>query len=472
MKLLTNLKQLQHKKVLIMGLGTKDGGVGAAVFCHQHHCEITITDLQDKPALQSSIEKLKNFKISYHLGGHLVEDFIVADIVIRNPGIKRSHPLLKIAQSSGATIESPLGIFCALYKKPFVGITGTKGKSLTTHLVEHILLHSDIPAVAAGNNCRSPLRFMETTKKIILELSSWQLKEMGLHHRSPNLACWLNFFPDHQNYYADLDQYWEDKMQISKHQNNKDCLILPWSDQTFKHLNSNARTFYFDTNSKPNNFIEGVWINQSRIEINEQGRQFNLLNCKYLPPYLKTPHYLKLTLAAIACSYLAGVPPEKITRALTKFKGLPHRFETLYCSDNFSIINDSAATTPDSTLAAIKAVNQWPLILIAGGGGHKNLDYRKLSREIEKSVAVLILFNQDQTSPIIKNQQNYSHLKLIEVDDMEQAVGEGMSRLNKQKRGTLLLSPGCSGSPFFRDLFQRGELFKQNVTENIRLLQN
>ena len=372
--------------------------------------------------------------------------------------------------SSGAVIESPLGIFCALYKSPFVGITGTKGKSLTTHLVEHILLNSDLPAVAAGNNCRSPLRFMETKNKIILELSSWQLQEMGLHQRSPDLACWLNFFPDHRNYYANLDQYWEDKMQITLHQDSNDYLILPWSDHRFKQLNTAARKFYFG--NKPNKFIEGIWINKYQIDIYDQGRQFNLLDCKYLPSCLKIPHYIKLTLAAIACSYLAGVSPEKIAKALTKFKGLPHRFETLYCSKNFTIINDSAATTPDSTLAAIKAVNQKPLILIAGGGGHKNLDYRKLSQEIEKSVAVLILFNQDQTSPVIKNQQNYSNLELIQVDDMKQAVSEGMNILSKQKKGTLILSPGCSGAPFFQDLFQRGELFKQNVTENIKLLPN
>ncbi|RKZ05793.1 UDP-N-acetylmuramoyl-L-alanine--D-glutamate ligase, partial [Candidatus Fermentibacteria bacterium] len=229
MKLFRPSFDLRDKYILIMGLGTKDGGVGAALFARGRGARVTVTDLQDESVLGNAIAELAGLDIGFALGGHRIEDFKSADLVIRNPGIKRSNKYLVAASDAGAAVESPIGLFCELANRPWIGITGTKGKSFTTHLVSHLLRSAGVKTVAAGNNCVSPLRFVDDDSIYpVLELSSWQLSEMNLHEISPHIGCWLNFFADHMNWYNSMDDYRSDKESILRHQNPDDVIVLPF----------------------------------------------------------------------------------------------------------------------------------------------------------------------------------------------------------------------------------------------------
>ncbi|MEA3266470.1 MAG: UDP-N-acetylmuramoyl-L-alanine--D-glutamate ligase, partial [Candidatus Fermentibacteria bacterium] len=187
MRLFKKSDDLQGKNVLVMGLGTKDGGLGAALYACGHGAKVTVTDLQNESALKEALTELKDLNIRFVLRTHRESDFTDADLVIRNPGIKRSNRYLAAAAEANVPVESPVGIFSEKRETNWTGITGTKGKSFTTHLVSHILNTAGMKTVAAGNNCVSPLRFVDD-KNIypVLELSSWQLAEMDIHRKSPH----------------------------------------------------------------------------------------------------------------------------------------------------------------------------------------------------------------------------------------------------------------------------------------------
>ncbi len=459
MKLFKRGEDLQGKSVLIMGLGTKDGGVGAALFASRQGAKVTVTDIQDESALQEALAELKDLNIRFVLGTHKESDFTEADLVIRNPGIKRSNRYLTAAAEAGVPVESPIGIFSEKREPKWTGITGTKGKSFTTHLTSHILQSAGINAVAAGNNCVSPLRFVDDkTIYPVLELSSWQLAEMDLHRISPHIGCWLNFFPDHMNWYDSIEEYRYHKESIARHQQKKDIIILPLDDPVLSAIPGISQKYFFSSTLLPGNntgcCIQDGWI------IWKGEKTTKIIHRNSLPEHMAVPLHLDLIPPAVCCAVAAGVDKHKIASGIASFPGIPHRFQLAGKKGRITFINDSAATTPDSVIRAINSLNGKKLVLIAGGGGHKNLDYRPLAKLIRGKVHCTILLKDDPASiKLRKELENTKPSQLKTATDMQEAVEMGMSFLNPDEEGTLLLSPGCSGAPFFVDLFQRGEQF-------------
>jgi UDP-N-acetylmuramoylalanine--D-glutamate ligase len=418
----------------------------------------------DESGLGDSLAELAGTDIRFVLGGHSIEDFVKADLVIRNPGIKRSNRFLAAASDAGAAIESPIGLFCEIANRPWIGITGTKGKSFTTHLVSHILRSSGVKTVAAGNNCVSPLRFVdEDSIYPVLELSSWQLSEMNLHRKSPHIGCWLNFFADHMNWYSSMEEYRFDKESIARHQRPDDIIILPVDDPALSEIPGSSERYYFSSNHVPPDGTKGSFLEDGWLTWRDPG-VVRLTRVDTLPDHMAVPVHLDLITPAVCCAVAAGADPLRIEGAIATFPGIPHRYQFAGRYGKIRIINDSAATTPDSVIKALMNLDSGKIVLIAGGGGHKNLDYGPLASLIRARVHRVILFSDDPASARLRNAlkgMNKNRLSL--AGDMNEAVNIGISCLDPNEEGTLLLSPGCSGAPFFVDLFGRGDQFISNT---------
>ncbi len=443
-----------------MGLGTKDGGVGAALFALARGARVTVTDLLDESVLGDSLAELADMDIRFVLGGHSIEDFIKADLVIRNPGIKRSNRFLVAASDSDSAVDSPTGIFCEIVDRPWVGITGTKGKSFTTHLVSHILRFSGVKTIAAGNNCVSPLRFVDDDSIYpILELSSWQLSEMNLHRKSPHIGCWLNFFADHMNWYSSMEEYRFDKESIARHQSPGDIIVLPVDDPALSEIPGSSERYYFSSNHVPPDGTKGSFLEDGWLTWRDPG-VVRLTRVDTLPDHMAVPVHLDLITPAVCCAVAAGADPLRIAGGIATFPGIPHRYQFAGRYGKIRIINDSAATTPDSVIKAIMNLDSGKIVLIAGGGGHKNLDYGPLASLIRARVHRIILFSDDPASARLRNAlKGMNENRLSLAGDMNEAVNIGISCLDPNEEGTLLLSPGCSGAPLFVDLFERGDQF-------------
>jgi len=456
MNLFRSEDSIKDKNVLVMGLGTKDGGVGAALYSHSQGARVTVTDLLDASHLTDALAELEGLDIRFVLGCHRIDDFLSADLVIRNPGIKRSNRYLAAAMNAGAVVESPIGLFCEITARPWIGITGTKGKSFATHLVSHLLRSSGIKASAAGNNCVSPLRLIDDDSIYpVLELSSWQLRETNLHRISPQTGCWLNFFPDHMNWYDSMEEYRIDKESILRHQ-NPDDIVLPLDDPILSNIPGRSKRCFFSSSTNPRRNIRGCTIEEGWITWRD-AENMRLLHTDSLPGHMAMPVHLDLIPPAVCCAVAAGADPEAVAEGIISFPGIPHRYQSAGRYGKIRFINDSASTTPDSVIKAILS-GVGKLVLIAGGGGHKDLDYAPLASIIRANAHQVILFRDDPASAKLREALSGID-NLITAVDMREAVQLGIDCLDPAEESILLLSPGCSGAPFFVDLFERGEQF-------------
>jgi UDP-N-acetylmuramoylalanine--D-glutamate ligase len=390
------------KKVVIMGLGLHGGGVDVTKFFIKQGADVLVTDLRSKKELKESIKKLKNVK--FVLGEHREEDFVKADLIIRNPGVPRESFYLKIARKNNIPIKTDIDIFFDLYEGEIIGITGTKGKS-TVATLTYLLLKKKYPQVfLAGNIGISPLTILPKKGITVLELSSFELEYLK---KSPHIALITNLFPDHLNRYKSFNDYVEAKKSIFKYQKEKDILILN-KDIKFK---SKGKTYHFDG-----------------------------LN----------------TSAATSIARIMKVSDKDIKKVLTNFKGVPHRQQFIAKKKGVEYYNDTAATNPTAVILALKTFKK-RIVLIAGGED-KNLDYFDMAEEIMKRLDCLVLFPGTAS---VKLKGYLKDIKIYEVKSMKQAVKKASSLA--KKGDMVLLSPGAASFNMFKNEFDRGEQFIKAV---------
>ena len=169
-------------RVTVMGLGVHGGGLASALFFARRGAEVTVTDLRGPDALAPSIERLAGLPVRYVLGRHDVADFESADLVIKNPAVPTGSPFLAAARDRAVPVETDVSVFLSLARCPVIAVTGTKGKSTTASAIHHGLLRASPRARLGGNITVSPLEFLDDlapTDPVVLELSSWQLGDLG-----------------------------------------------------------------------------------------------------------------------------------------------------------------------------------------------------------------------------------------------------------------------------------------------------
>lgn len=393
------------KKVVIMGLGLHGGGVGVVKFFVKQGADVLVTDLKTKSQLKESVDKLKKLNIKFVLGRHREKDFTEADLVIKNPAVKAGSFYLKKAKE----IKTDIQIFFDLFEGEIIGITGTKGKSTAATLIYNLLKKKYSNIFLAGNIGISPLEiFKKTNKKskVILELSSFELEDL---EKSPHIAVVTNLFEDHLNRYKDFKEYINSKKSIFKFQTKNDLLFLNKDNKYTKSFAKEAkgRVVFF----------------KDRKEALAIAEYYKIKNAKKIIEF---------------------------------FKGVSHRQEYIATKKGVKYINDTAATTPESVMLAIKKFKN--IILIAGGED-KNLNYEELKKEIKKNIKHLILLPGTATDKFKKG------LNYTPASSMKQAVKKASQIA--ERGDIVLLSPGAASFNLFKNEFDRGNQFIKYVKEII-----
>jgi len=420
------MTRFKNKKILIMGLGLHGGGVGTAKFFAKQGAEVLVTDLKTEEQLADSLQKLRGLKIKYVLGGHKEEDFISADLIIKNPDVPNSSPYLEIAKKHKVPVETDTTLFFKLSKAFIIGVTGTKGKSTTASLIFHILKTKSKRVFLAGNIGISPLELLPKIKrgdKIILELSSFALESLT---QSPKIAVITNIMEDHLNRYASMAEYVRAKKNIFKFQTSKDILILNKEDYYSPEFAKSAKSKIIYFSSKP-----GVAQNIA---------------------------------AASETARVLGIDEKIIQKAIKTFKGVPGRQEFVAEVKGVKYFNDTTATMPEAVIVAIENFcEKYPeskIILIAGGQ-NKGLSYLKLSDIIKEKVGDLVLLPGSASEKIKESLAEFK--KIHEVNSMREAVKKAEELA--QKGDIVLLSPGAASFNIFKNEFDRGDQFVKFVKE-------
>lgn len=328
--------------VTVMGLGHFGGGLGAARYLARRGAAVTVSDRGSAAELAEALAGLADVPLAgLHLNGHRETDFEHAGLILVNPAVRPGHPLLEVARGAGATLVTEIELFLEACPAPVVGVTGSNGKSTTAALLAAALSAAGRRVFLGGNLGGSLLEDLEAIDPrdcAVVELSSFQLHYLRPQARLPRLAVVTGCTANHLDWHGDWPSYVAAKQRLLAGQ-DAGCLAV------------------FDPG-------DGELHRWRRLVRGEFLAPWPLHR---LPP-LRLPgeHNRRNAALAAAAAEAAGCGPDAIAAGLAAFAGLPQRLERLATVAGRLIVDDSAATTPHSTLAALAAVPS-PRWLIAGG---------------------------------------------------------------------------------------------------------
>lgn len=459
-----SLDDIPGLKVTVMGLGLHGGGLATARFFASLGADVLVTDLRREEQLSSSIESLGALPVRLVLGEHREEDFLSADLVIKNPAVPPDSPFLALAPR----VSNDIAVYLGLTRRPVLAVTGTKGKSTTVSAVHRVLQAADPEADLGGNITVSPLSFLlkqidegrlsEPDAPVVLELSSWQLADcLPREVLKPDYSMITNIMHDHQNRYARFEDYVDDKRLIFQNQGADGVSVFNYDDPYGRSFGreSRARVLYFSSAPLPDG-CDGCYQAGSGDPtglLRLDGREEELL-----PAELTLPgeHNRRNLLAAACMLAAAGVDRRLIADELAAYAGIPHRLEKVAEHRGVSYYNDSAATIPQATAAAVASFDR-PVHLIAGGT-NKELDFTGLAQAF-RNLAGLYLLEGSATPYFQEAALEAGIARRDPYDSLAEAL-EAASR--RAKAGEIvLLSPGCASFGMFKNEFDRGDQFRE-----------
>ncbi|MBN2657298.1 MAG: UDP-N-acetylmuramoyl-L-alanine--D-glutamate ligase [Spirochaetales bacterium] len=449
---------LKDSKITVMGLGLHGGGIATARFLAKAGARVTVTDLGSRDKLKSSMDKLAGLDIEYVLGEHRDRDFADADLVIKNPAVPPESPFLKMARQ----VETDISLFLQLTENPVIAVTGSKGKSTTVSAIYHVMKHAYPGTRLGGNITVSPLSFIDELNKedrVILELSSWQLHDLGERDLlKPQIALITNIMHDHQNRYRTFRDYVADKKLIYRNQKRGQISLFgedSWAEEFCRESGGDVYRFYSAEPSETDKRRCG-WLGDKSGYYTEDGREI----FEIVPAALSVPgeHFRMNMLIAGIVLYKSGVEPEAICAGLSAFKGVPHRMEHFATRNGIEFYNDSAATIPEAVAAAVESFKKPPLLIT--GGTDKDLKFEVLGKALKETKGIFLLEGSgtEKIIPVLKEngikwKGPYGSLK----EALERAYGEAC------EGDAVILSPGCTSFGMFLNEFDRGDRFRELV---------
>lgn len=444
--------------VNIIGLGKS--GIAAARILRKENHQVTIYDSSNSQALEKIRENLAQEGITVKLGQNMpLNDQNKPDLIVVSPGVPWDIPLLVTARQQGIkTIGEMELAWQYLKSSPWIGITGTNGKTTTTALIEAMLKTGGINTSACGNigyaACELALSALENPPAwVVAEISSYQIESSI--ELSPKIGVWTTFTPDHLARHKTLENYHLIKASLLERSSSK---ILNGDDPYLHNfgLNLDWKNVYW-TSVKGKDFLlgdieKGVYLEDSWIVA------FKELIAPISLFKMVGKHNLQNVLMATAAARLAGVSKGSIVETISSFTGVPHRLELITTINGVDYINDSKATNYDAAEVGLDSVES-PVILIAGGEAKEGDDSAWIKKIKEKCVSVLLI---GEASSLFAERLEIQGFKKYEiVNDMEKAVCRGKQLAEETKAKVVLLSPACASFDQYRSFEHRGDHFRE-----------
>ncbi|MDO8482107.1 MAG: UDP-N-acetylmuramoyl-L-alanine--D-glutamate ligase [bacterium] len=437
------------KKITVLGLGLLGRGVGDVEFLAKCGADVLVTDKKSETELAESVEKLKKYpNISFRLGQHDIEDFTKCDLVIKAAGVQLESKEIASARAAGIPVAMSTALFAKYAMRAgvkIVGVTGTRGKSTVSHILYHSLKNAG-RRVHLGGNIRgvSTLALLPEIEKgdiAVLELDSWQLQGFGDLKISSNISIFTNLMPDHQNYYKNMDEYFADKANIFKFQKSGDMLFVG------KEIEERIKVARPPVAAVVPPVIPANWKLKIPGEHNRENASF----------------------AAAALRSL-GVSEPLIQAGIESFEGVEGRLQFIGETKGVRIYNDNNATTPEATIAGLRAVGNAKKrnVVLIMGGDDKKLDMSSLVNEIPERCSKVVLFKERGTDTV---RDAIFGMKEIGIDVYEE---DGLSATVERAFAiavsgeTILYSPAFSSfGKYFKNEFDRGDQFVKLAQEHL-----
>lgn len=435
------------KKVLVVGLGASGWAASRALV--ELGADVRVTESSDSAEMRERADRLKARGATVEIGHHDL-DRLDADLAVVSPGIPPTADVMRALEHSTIPVVSEVELAYQLASCDFIAITGTNGKTTTTSLLAAMLERSGIDSIAAGNIGLPLIDAIGRVGKggaIALEVSSFQLAGIDTFH--PKVAVLLNIAEDHTDWHGSMDAYVDAKARIIENQTADDQFIVNSQDPLVMEVASRAASTVvpFSTIDAPENGIgiEGgrvLWRGSPVFDVSEI----------LLPGRAGAEDGL----AAIGAALAYGIELDAIRDALRSFAPLRHRLAEVAEIDGVRYIDDSKATNPHATLAAVSGLSD--VVLIAGGRS-KGIDLSPLAGTVPPVIAVVAIGEaSDDVERVFSS--------LVPVDrasSMDDAVAAARAR--SVPGGSVLLAPGCASLDMYESYSERGDDFARSVRD-------
>ena len=373
-----------------------------------------------------------------------------ATMVVPSPGLGDTHAVIDIARHAGVALGSEFDLAAAWDDRPLLAVTGTDGKTTVTTLTADMLEASGVRAVAVGNTDVPLVAAIDdpAIDVFVVEASSFRLCHS--QHFAPLVGTWLNFGPDHLDRHRTLETYELAKARIWRDQSSHAWAVGSADDPVvLRHLwAARARHVTFGLNDVADyRVVEGALRTPDGdvlAKTDDLWRRF--------------PHDLSNALAAAATALPGGATLAGCHEALLRFRGLPHRISLVGESGGVRWYDDSKATTPGATLAAVRSFDT--VVLIAGGR-NKGLDLGVLAIAAPHVRAVVAIGEAtDEVSRAFAGVR-----PVVTASSMADAVDRAASLA--EPGDVVLLSPACASFDWYSSYGERGDDFARYVSHHI-----
>lgn len=419
--------------------------------------DLAAYDGRDSDDLQAFAAQMREQGVRVTLGAERVDqDF---DLVIASPGIPPSNQLIVSARDRSAELISELEFAYRESVSPWLAITGTNGKTTTTSLVAHLLAYGGVPAECVGNIGTPAIDIVAEagpTSALVAEVSSFQL---ALTQRfRPRVAVLLNITPDHVDWHGSLEAYASDKTRVFANQGPDDVAIVdvddpgsaPYADLLEKRGITVIRVSRHGVPDGGAGVADGV------LTIDTHAGPRGLIPAGELK--IRGAHNVSNALAAAAAVHAWGVDIASIAQGLCSFEPIEHRLEPVGVVDGIEYVNDSKGTNPASTIMALTAFADRPLVLLAGGR-NKGSSFAELADAAVNSCSAIIAFGEaaPEIAAAVADAGGEALVEAHMVDAVRRA------RSIARAGDVVLLSPACASFDEFSGYAERGDTFRALV---------
>lgn len=452
--------QFENKRVTIIGLARE--GTALARFLCGVGARVTVSDSRSPAALAEFLRQIASLPVHLSLGGNRVQDAISADYLFLSPGVPPLLPAVVEARKRNIPILSEPRLFLERCPAPVIGVTGSSGKTTTTSLIGEMLRRAGIRTHVGGNIGKpliGELGSIAPTDAVVMELSSFQL---ALFDISPHIAVVTTLSPDHLDMHSSLEEYYDSKRNIVRFQGEGDIAVLNADDaevRTFAggHRGSIAWFSLEDDPSRAAYFDgENLWIHPNG---SPEGSPATLLTSTG-EIRLRGRHNIANSLAAVVAANAAGASLDAIREVLFTFGGVPHRQETVAIAGGVEFVNDSIATSPERTIAALETFDR-PIRWLAGGRDKRLPLDRLLGVAASKPIDAYLY---GETGEALAAALRSAGARVAGVyADLESAF-DAAAR-DARPEDVVLLSPACTSFDQYRDYDARGQAFRSLVQQ-------
>lgn len=447
----------------VIGLGKS--GVASARLLRREGWEVEIDDKNTSPSLLKQQQELATEHITVKLGYTLeLEGSDLPKLIVVSPGVPWDAAFLVKARELGIeTIGEMELAWRNLNTVPWVGITGTNGKTTTTALTAAIFQSAGLNAPACGNIGYAATEVALASQKpdwVIGEISSYQVESSST--LAPRIGIWTTFTPDHLARHKTLENYYNIKAQLLHRSQlrifNGDDVYLrkigasEWLDAYWTSINGKDGLI-----GDKGFYIEDGWVVEKLTGNSEPSRIVKASALRMVGS-----HNLQNLLMSVGAARLAGIEAEAIKLGVSEFPGVAHRLEYICTWNGIDFINDSKATNYDAAEVGLASVKS-PAILIAGGEAKEGDDNAWLAKIKDKAAAVVLIGNAASFFGQRLQEVGYSNFE--DAGTIEKAIPIAADLAKKHNASVVLLSPACASFDQYPNFEVRGDDFRRVCLE-------